>query len=106
MPDGRPTVAIAHAAFLGGGGGAVALWGIQALALSYHGPLITLLPIEIAAMDAFYGTSLQSLDFRVVPLLRPNGLTRRFTSGGWLFTLRQQFVGWHVRRRGREFDLL
>lgn len=106
MPDGRPAVAIAHAAFLGGGGEAVTLWAIQALARAYDVTLITLVPIDLAAMDAFYGTSLQSLDFRVLPLLHSNPVTRRVTSSGWLFTLRQQFLGSHVRRRARDFDLL
>jgi glycosyltransferase involved in cell wall biosynthesis len=106
VPEGRPKIAIAHAAFLGGGGEAVTLWGIQAAAVTYDVTLITLLPIDLNAIDNFYGTSLRSAKFRVVSLMQPNGITRKLASGGWLFTLRQQLLSWHVRRLSGEFDLV
>jgi glycosyltransferase involved in cell wall biosynthesis len=106
MSDRRPSIAIAHAAFLGGGGEAVTLWGIQAVARDYDVTLITLLPIDLDAIDSFYGTSLNSEKFRVVAIMQPNTVTRKMSSSGWLFTLRQQFLSRHVRRVSGAFDLV
>ena len=47
MSNGRPSIALLHAAFHGGGGEAIALWGIQALAQDFDVTLITLVPLDI-----------------------------------------------------------
>jgi hypothetical protein len=106
MPDRRQTVAIAHAAFLGGGGEAVTLWGIQALARRYDVTLVTLLPIDIAAIDDFYGTSLGASRFRVIALLPPNAISRKIVACPIMLTVRQQFLSWHMRRLQPSYDLL
>jgi glycosyltransferase involved in cell wall biosynthesis len=106
MPDRRPGIAIAHAAFLGGGGEAVTLWGIQALARRYDVTLVTLLPLDIAAIDDFYGTSLGASRFQVIALLPPNAISRKIVSSPIMFTLRQQFLSWHMRRLESSYDLL
>jgi glycosyltransferase involved in cell wall biosynthesis len=106
LRDERPNLAIAHAAFLGGGAEAVTLWALQSLQERYKVSLITLLPIDLEEANRCYGTSVKAESVAVIPILRRNRITEKLYSHTSMFTARQQILARATRRRGKSFDLM
>lgn len=71
----RPTIAVWQPYFLGGGAEAVALWTLAALVNDYDVTLCTLAEVDLARLNAMYGTELDRDRIRVRAMLRP-GLRR------------------------------
>ena len=106
MIDRRHHIAIAHAAFLGGGAEAVTLWALQALQSKYKTTLVTLLPVDLAECNDCYGTQIDARKIEVLPLFRRSKLAEHLYSHTSMFTLRQQILARAVRKRRKSFDLL
>jgi glycosyltransferase involved in cell wall biosynthesis len=71
---GRPRILIVQPSLQPpGGGNGVCAWAVQALRDAYALTLLTWVPVDVDAINAYYGTSLRSTDFTTVavsPLLR------------------------------------
>lgn len=68
----RKTIAVWQPFFLGGGAEAVALWLLSALVDDYDVTLYTLCGVDLAKLDAMYGTALaQASHLRVEAMLSP-----------------------------------
>jgi hypothetical protein len=104
--DGLPSLAIAHAAFLGGGAEAVTLWALQSLQEQYKVSLITLLPIDLQKANERYGTRVDAAEVAVIPVLERNSITEKLYVHTAMFTLRQQILARAARKRRKNFDLL
>ena len=99
MTPAQPkTIAVWQPYFLGGGAEAVALWVMVALAHDYDVTLCTLTGVDLAHLNALYGTDLSRDRLRVRPLLSP-GLTRLvhglIANLPWV---RLAFIHWSIRR--------
>jgi glycosyltransferase involved in cell wall biosynthesis len=72
-----------------GGGNAVAAWMLQALEDSYDLSLLTWEPLDVEAVNRFYGTTLSSASIRSMTV-----------STGWYIALRQPLFPLALLRRG------
>ena len=94
----RKTLVVWQPYFLGGGAEAVALWMLMALVDDYDVTLFTLSGVDLAHLNAMYGTALAGDRLRVKALLSP-GLTRLvyglIANLAWV---RLAFIHWSIRR--------
>lgn len=102
----KPTLALYHPHFLGGGAEAVCLWMIEALQSQYDLTLFTLTTVDWAHLNAMYGTHIRSENVRMeitVPLIlgKPSlGRLCRFLVAN-LGEVRQIFMHLTLRRLKR-----
>jgi glycosyltransferase involved in cell wall biosynthesis len=75
-PSSPKTIAVWQPYFLGGGAEAVALWLLAALVDDYDVTLCTLAGVDLARLDAMYGTSLAKAPTLTVKHLVPPAYTR------------------------------
>ncbi|MBI1815266.1 MAG: glycosyltransferase family 4 protein [Deltaproteobacteria bacterium] len=84
-----------------GGGRSVAAWTVQALRDDHHVDVLAAKPVNIAAINRHYGTTLRSTDIRsqaVAPLI--GNLTRRFDLWQYIHLLR------HAQRLRGNYDVM
>lgn len=67
----RKTIAVWQPFFLGGGAEAVALWLLAALVEDYEVTLYTLCGVDLAKLDAMYGTALAMAPHLTVKAMMP-----------------------------------
>ena len=79
----RLKVAFTHVRLGWGGSEKRVLWGIQALKDEYDVTLITAGTFDLAALNAYYGTSLRAEDFDVVQVPLPPFLRRSARAAAW-----------------------
>ena len=88
---------------LAGSGTAAALWTLEALRDAYDLSLLTWRPVDLEALNRYYGTSLRSADVRVHQVPR---WVRRWLKGNRLRLLQDSFLMRRCQRLGREYDIL
>lgn len=95
-------IAVCHPYLGRGGSEARALWLLQALREKHRPTLITLGPVPLNELNAYYGTSLERGDFELV---RPR--TGRWSSGpGRLAALQGALLRRHAAARAKHYDLM
>lgn len=95
-------IAIAHPSLQRGGSEAAVLWTLEALKDQHDVSLITCGPVNIPALNGYYGTSLSKGDFRV----RRHPLSFLFGSTARLAALRGALHARFCRALAPQFDLL
>lgn len=100
MPKAR--VALIHPGLGFGGSEAPVLWTIEALKGDCEVTLITTGEVDLARLNAYYGTSLSPQDFSIQRAPIPVGLRNTAKFAGW----KGSFVQRYVRRVAPEFDVL
>ncbi len=99
---GAPRVAVCHPRLGHGGSEARALWLLQALRAQYDVTLVTLGPVDLPRLNAYYGTRLEPSDLCVSRPRVGRWLARRASGDA----LRTAVLERHVRSRAAEYDLL
>jgi glycosyltransferase involved in cell wall biosynthesis len=94
----RKTIVLWQPYFLGGGAEAVALWMLMALVNDYDVTLFTLAGVDLAHLDAMYGTALAGDRLRVQALLSPRLTRLAYGLIANLPWVRLAFVHWSIRR--------
>lgn len=102
--DGAPRlkVAITHVRLGWGGSEKRVLWGIQALKDGYDVTLITAGDFDLAAVNRYYGTSLQEEDFSVEQVPLPRFMRRNARAAALRGALYQRWC----RKLAPRFDVL
>ncbi len=97
----RPKAAILHPALRGSGGSeGTAAWLAEALKETCRATLVSIGPVDLARLDAVYGTHLGPDRIKTVSLPLPRGLGRRFDA------LRSYRLGRWAKARSAEFDIM
>lgn len=99
---GKLSVAVLHPRMGRGGSEATAMWTLEALKRDYCVALIAGGPIDLHALNAFYGTSVEPADCKVVQVPIPWPLS----GAGWGDALRSAFAARGMRPHLDRFDVL
>ncbi|TVQ07385.1 MAG: glycosyltransferase [Leptolyngbya sp. DLM2.Bin27] len=94
----RKTIVLWQPYFLGGGAEAVALWMLMALVNDYDVTLFTLAGVDLAHLNAMYGTALAGDRLRVQALLSPRLTRLVYGLIANLPWVRLVFMHWSIRR--------
>jgi hypothetical protein len=73
----RKSLAIVHPGMGRGGSEAAVMWGTQTLKEEFTVSIVTTMPVNLAALNEFYGTSIEANEIIVRKLPAPALLTRR-----------------------------
>jgi glycosyltransferase involved in cell wall biosynthesis len=98
----RPRVAVIHPQLREGGSEAVALWAVEALKREYDVTLITGGRVDLARLNAYYGTDLRPGEFTIHEVRMPLGLDRTAKFAG----LRGALFTRECRRLAPHFDVV
>lgn len=98
----RSKVAIVHPRLACGGSEAVALWTVECLKDVFDVTLVTGGPVDLQRLNAYYGTTLASSDFRILRAPAPLGLwnSDKFAA------LRGALIHAYCRKVAVRFDLM
>jgi glycosyltransferase involved in cell wall biosynthesis len=97
-----PRIGIFHSRLAYGGSEAAALWSAEALKADYRVSLIAPGKVDLAHLNAYYGTHLNSGEITLVPVPLPFGLGR----AAKFAALRGRLVQRHLQRISADYDLV